>query len=210
MEVVVDGRTGLGVPDEGTTLRAVLESLKRTVASRRRVVIGFTLDGQALTAERQGLYADEAPGKFSLLEVRTADPYEMSSGTLAGLVGHLKNMDRGHADVITAVTGGEYGRSLDKSEALFFAWDILLRAVRDVGGLVSADYRNIDAGGATIDMRIRELQDVLLRFSAALEYKDVARVTEIVDEELKPKLPQWRAILDALGRHLALKSGAAS
>jgi hypothetical protein len=200
MEVVVDGKTGLAVPDEGTTLRAVLESLKTTVASRRRIIIAFTLDGQNLTPERQGLYADQAPGKFSLLEVRTADPQEMSVGTLTGLIGHLQNMERGHADVITAVTGGEYGRSLDKSEALFFAWDILLRAVRDVGALLSPDYRSIDATGASIETRIRELQEVLLRFSSALEYKDVARVTEIVDQELKPKLPHWRGVLEALGR----------
>ena len=190
-------------------MRAVLESLKRTVASRRRVVIGFTLDGQNLTAERQGLYAEDAPGKFSLLEVRTADPFEMSVGTLTGLVGHLQNMERGHVDVITAVTGGEYGRSLEKSEALFFGWDILLRAIRDVGGLVAADYRKLDAGGATLEVRIRELQEVLIRFSSALEYKDVARVTEIVDQELKPKLPLWRAVLDSHGRFVAAKSGSA-
>jgi hypothetical protein len=201
MEVVVDGKTGMAVPDEGTTLRAVLESIKRTVAARRRIVVAFTLDGRSLTPERQGLYADEAPGKFSLLEVRTADPHEMSVGTLSGLVGHLKNMERGHAEVITAVTGGEYGRSLDKSEALFFAWDILLRAVRDVGGLLSASFKTLEAAGATVETRIRELQDVLVRFSAALEYKDVQRVTEIVDQELAPKLPHWRAVLDALGRH---------
>jgi hypothetical protein len=205
MEVVIDGKSGFGTPDEGTTLRAVVESLKRTVASRRRSVVALVLDGQALSAERLGLLADEAPGKFSLLEVRTADPVELSSGTLAGLVGHLQNMERSHADVIAAVSGGEYGRSLDRSEAVFFAWDILLRAVRDVGGMIGSDYRTFDVGGATLDGRIRDLQDVLIRFSAALEYKDVARVTEIVDQELKPKLPQWKAVLDALGRRLAAK-----
>ena len=39
MEVVVDGKTGLMTPDDGTTLKATLEALKRNISSRRRVIV---------------------------------------------------------------------------------------------------------------------------------------------------------------------------
>src|SRR5438552_5062544 len=168
MEVVVDGKTGLMTPDAGTTLQAVLEALRRNMSSRRRVIVSFTLDGEKSDLEKPGARGEQPPGNFGLLEIKTSDPFQFSVGTLSGLLGHLKNMEKCQEEALQCANSGEYAKTLEKSEATFYGWDILLRAVRDVGALSMADLKNLDASGVTVEARIKELQDALLRFSAAL------------------------------------------
>src|SRR6185503_20678956 len=209
MEVVVDGKTGLMTPDTGTTLQAVLEALKRNISSRRRIIVSFTLDGERVELEKLGAKAQQPPGEFGLLEVKTADPFQFSVGTLSGLLGHLKNMEKGQEEALQFANSGEYAKTLEKADACFYGWDILLRAVRDVGTLSLADLKTLDASGVTVDGRIKELQDSLLRFSAALEFKDVARIAEIIETEFRLRLHDWRSVIEALGRHVAKSAGTA-
>lgn len=206
MEVVVDGKTGLMTPDEGTTLKATLEALSRNISSRRRVIVSFTLDGEKIDLEKLGDKAEQAPGRFGLLEVKTADPFQFSVGTLSGLLTHLKNMEKTQEDALAFAAKGEYAKTLEKADACFYGWDILLRAVRDVGTLSTADLKNLDAGGVSVDARIRELQDALLRYSAAMEFKDVARIAELIQTEFRLRLHDWRTVIEALGRHVARTS----
>lgn len=210
MEVVVDGKTGLMTPDAGTTLQAVLEALRRNISSRRRIIVAFTLDGERLDLDKLGDKGQKPPGDFGLLEVRTADPFQFSVGTLSGLLGHLKNMEKVQEEALQCANAGEYAKTLEKADACFYGWDILLRAVRDVGMLSMADLKNLDASGTTVDARIRELQDAMMRFSAALEFKDVARIAEIIETELRLRLHDWRNVIEALGRHVARTAGSSS
>lgn len=208
--MVVDGKTGLMTPDAGTTLQAVMEALKRNIASRRRVVVAFTLDGERIELDKLGARAEQPPGNFGLLEVKTADPFQFTVGTLSGLLGHLKNMEKSQEEALQFANSGEYAKTLEKADAVFYGWDILLRAVRDVGSLSLADLKNLDASGVTVDARIKELQDALLRFSAALEFKDVARIAEIIETEFRLRLHDWRNVIEALGRHVARTAGSTS
>jgi hypothetical protein len=209
MEVVVDGKTGMNAPETGTTFQVIFEGLRKTVASRRRAIVSFILDGEVLSVERQADLAGQPPGTYGLLEVRTVDPFEFSVGTLTGLLSHLKNMERTHDEAAACVSSGEFSKALEKFDACFQGWDILIRAVRDVAGLSSADIRSLKAGASTVQDRIRALQDTLLRFSAAFEFKDVMRIAEIVQNELKPHLAEWKAVVEALSQHVARLSGAA-
>jgi hypothetical protein len=206
MEVVVDGKTGLMTPDAGTTFQAYLEALRRNMSSRRRVIVSFTLDGEKIDPDNLGAKGTQPPGDFGLLEVRTADPFQFSVGTLTGLLTHLKNMEKSQEDALRFAAAGEYAKTLEKADACFYGWDILLRAVRDVGTLSTADLKNLDAGGVSVDARIRELQDALLRFSAAMEFKDVARIAELIQTEFRLRLHDWRTVIEALGRHVAKTS----
>jgi hypothetical protein len=206
MEVVVDGKTGLMTPDDGTTFQAVLEALRRNISSRRRVIVSFTLDGEKIDPDKLGEKADQPPGKFGLLEVKTADPFQFSVSTLSGLLTHLKNMEKAQDEALEFAGKGEYAKTLEKAESLFYSWDILLRAVRDVGTLSTADLKTLDAGGATVDARIRELQDALLRYAAAMEFKDVARIAELIQTEFRLRLHDWRTVIESLGRHVARTS----
>jgi len=207
MEVVVDGKTGLMTPDAGTTLLAVLEALKRNISSRRRIVVAFILDGERVEVDKLGPKGQQPPGDFGLLEVKTADPFQFSVGTLSGLLGHLKNMEKTQEEALACANSGEYAKTLEKADQTFYSWDILLRAVRDVGSLSMADLKNLDASGTTVEARIKELQDALLRFSAALEFKDVARIAEIIETEFRLRLHDWRNVIEALGRHVARSAG---
>jgi hypothetical protein len=206
MEVVVDGKTGLMTPDDGTTFQAVLEALRRNISSRRRVIVSFTLDGEKIDPDKLGEKADQPPGKFGLLEVKTADPFQFSVSTLSGLLTHLKNMEKAQDEALEFAGKGEYAKTLEKAESLFYSWDILLRAVRDVGTLSTADLKTLDAGGATVDARIRELQDALLRYAAAMEFKDVALIAELIQTEFRLRLHDWRTVIESLGRHVARTS----
>jgi hypothetical protein len=206
MEVVVDGKTGLMTPDAGTTFQAYLEALRRNMSSRRRVIVSFTLDGEKIDPDNLGVKGAQPPGDFGLLEVKTADPFQFSVGTLSGLLTHLKNMEKSQEEALRFAAAGEYAKTLEKADACFYGWDILLRAVRDVGTLSTADLKNLDAGGVSVDARIRELQDALLRYSAAMEFKDVARIAELIQTEFRLRLHDWRTVIEALGRHVAKTS----
>jgi|SRR5579859_7480 len=206
MEVVVDGKTGLMTPDAGTTFQAYLEALRRNMSSRRRVIVSFTLDGERIDPDNLGARGAQPPGDFGLLEVKTADPFQFSVGTLSGLLTHLKNMEKSQEEALRFASAGEYAKTLEKADACFYGWDILLRAVRDVGTLSTANLKSLDAGGVSVDGRIRELQDALLRFSAAMEFKDVARITELIQTEFRLRLLDWRTVIEALGRHVAKTS----
>lgn len=206
MEVVVDGKHGLMTPDDGTTFQAYLEALRRNISSRRRVIVSFVLDGEKIDPDNLGARGQQPPGNFGLLEVKTADPFQFSVGTLTGLLGHLKNMEKTQEEILQFAGSGEYAKTLEKAEACFYGWDILMRAVRDVGTLSTADLKVLDAGGATVDARIRELQEALLRYTAALEFKDVARIAELIQTEFRGRLQDWRTVIEALGRHVARTS----
>lgn len=209
MEVVVDGKSGMNAPETGTTFHALFESLRKTAASRKRAVVALVLDGETLSVERQAELAGQAPGAYELLEVRTVDPFEFSINTLIGLLGHLRNMEKTHGEATGFVDKGEFSKALEKFDACYQGWDILVRAVRDVASLSSADLRSLKAGAVTLQEQIRLLQDVLLRFSAAFEFKDVMRIADIVQNELRPRLGDWRAVVDALSQHAARLSGTA-
>ena len=200
MEVVVDGKTGLMMPDEGTTLQAIFHALR---ASSRRTIVSFTLDGILLSPERQAALGPDQPGKYALLEVRTVDPFDYSLRTLTGLLNHLKNIERNHEETIACADAGEYARTLDKAEICFYGWDILLRAVRDVGTLSAADFRSLDAAGSTVAVRIRDLQDALLLLASALESKEMPRISEMIRGGFQSRLGEWRSVLEALASHVA-------
>ncbi len=208
MEVVVDGKTGLMTPDDGTTFQACLEALRRNISSRRRVIVAFILDGEKIDPDNLGARAQQRPGDFGLLEVKTADPFQFSVGTLTGLLTHLKNMEKTQEEILKFASAGEYAKTLEKADTCFHGWDILMRAVRDVGTLSTADLKTLQADGATVDARIRELQDGLLRYSAAMEFKDVARIAELIQTEFRLRLHDWRTVVEALGRHVAKTSSA--
>jgi hypothetical protein len=210
MEVVVDGRTGLSSPQAEGTFRAVLESVRRSAATRRRVIVSVVLDGEVLSPERQTSLAERASSEFGLLEIRTIDPIRLSLETLTGLMAHVNNMERTQKESARAAESGEYAKALEKFDAVFNGWDILLRAVRDVGALSSADFRSLRAGGDSVEIRIRELQDALVRFSAALEYKDVPVITDIISNELDRALGHWRGVVESLSKHVGQVSGAAA
>ncbi|HLY74232.1 MAG TPA: hypothetical protein VKU80_08950 [Planctomycetota bacterium] len=193
-------------PDAGTTFQAYLEALRRNMSSRRRVIVSFTLDGERIDPDNLGARGAQPPGDFGLLEVKTADPFQFSVGTLSGLLTHLKNMEKSQEEALRFASAGEYAKTLEKADACFYGWDILLRAVRDVGTLSTANLKSLDAGGVSVDGRIRELQDALLRFSAAMEFKDVARITELIQTEFRLRLLDWRTVIEALGRHVAKTS----
>jgi hypothetical protein len=208
MEVVVDGKTGLVTPDDGTTFQAYLEALRRNISSRRRVIVSFTLDGERIDPDNLGARAQQPPGSFGLLEIKTADPFQFSVGTLTGLLTHLKNMEKSQEEALKFAASGEYAKTLEKADACFYGWDVLLRAVKDVGTLSTADLKSLDAGGVSVDQRIRELQDSLMRYSAAMEFKDVARIAELIQTEFRLRLHDWRTVIEALGRHVARTASA--
>jgi hypothetical protein len=204
MEVVVDGRTGMGVPEEGgVTFQVLFDALRRSAARKRRVVVSWTLDGETLSPERQADLAGQGTAPYGLLEVRTADPLEVAGPALRGLRGHLDNLARAHDEAIGCMASGEYARALGKFDDCFHGWDILLRAVRDLGALASVDFKGLRAGGESVELRVRDLQESLLRFGAAVEFKDADRILSLLRDELKPQLADWREVLGALERHLA-------
>jgi len=210
MEVVIDGNTGLASARTAPTFGAVFETVRREVAGRRRMVVSYSLDGEVLGKERQDALLDQAPAPDALLEVRTADPLKLALETLAGVKGHLANIDRALETAAAQYAAGEYIKTLEKLEECFHGWEILIRAVRDIGTLSSADFFRIWAAGDSVDLSIRRLQAALLRFETALETKDVPRLSDIARDELRPQVEKWRLVVSALGDHISRETGPAA
>lgn len=203
MEIVIDGSCGMAAGGEGVTFRDVFEKVRRETAARRRIVVAYSLNGEPLTEERRDALADQVPAGNALLEVRTADPYGMASQTLSGLRGHLDNMERSLGEASGQYGSGQYARALEKFEEGLHGWEILIRAVRDVGQLIAADFFRLSALGEPIDLSLRRLQAALLRFETALETKDVPRLHDLAREELLPHLSRWRGVVGVLEEQVA-------
>lgn len=209
MEVVVDGSQGFMAPETGSTFRDLFESLERSTRSRRRAVVALVLDGETLSSDRRQEIAELSPGGFGLLEVRTMDPFTFSVNTLSGLQGHLRNLERSHEDAMAFVGTSEYSKALEKLDGCGTGWDILLRGIHDVGSLSGLDFAKLEAGGQPAESRFRSMRDSIRRFSAAVDFKDLLRATELAQNELRALLPVWRGILEAVSRHVARVSGTA-
>lgn len=207
MQVVVDGSSGLSTPDSGTTLGAVFTSLRRSASARNRVVTSLELDGEVLTSERESDLAGKPPAGFGLLEVTTVDPVPFSIETLAGMLVHIANVERAHAAAEGLIVEVNHVKAYDKLDECYRGWDILNRAVRDVGALNAADLRVLQAGGESVDARVQALQGALLRFRNALALKEIVRAGDVAREELKPLLAPWRSVIETLSRHLSKSPG---
>lgn len=209
MEVVVDGSTGFVTPDDGATLKSVFESLRRSVAGKRRAVVSLTLDGEILSSDRESAIGGQKAGGYGLLEIKTANPFVFSLDTLSGLNTHLRNLELSHAEGMAFADSNEYTKALEKFEACFNGWDVLVRVVRDVGNLTGADFTAFQVSGRSIEDIFQALHETLLRFAAALDVKDVLRIGELAKVELKPCVDQWREVVSVLTQHVAKSSGAA-
>lgn len=207
MEVVVDGRSGGESPAAEALLKDVLQALRGDVASRHRSVVSVTVDGEVLDDALEEELGGRATGSFSLLEVRTVDPIAFSKETLAGLTGHATNLERSHEEAAALAKEGAHSRALSIFEECFRGWGVMTRAVRDIGTVSGADFTTLEVGGGTVDDQIRMLHDILVRFKGAFEIRDAVGVAEIARQELIPQVAQWRAILEALSRHVGTPSG---
>lgn len=209
MEVVIDGTTGLVSPEPNTPFAAIFEALRRSAASRRRVIVSFTLDGEVISRDREARLAPESSSNYSLLEVRTVDPFQISLETLAGMLSHLRNLEKTHDAAAGLLAEGAYPQALGKFDDCLHGWDILLRAVKDVGGLTGADFRTIAAGKQTVDACLKRLQAALVRFKTAFDMENALQVADVADNELRHLAPEWRSVIEALGQFVAHASGSA-
>lgn len=198
MEVVVDGRTGLVTPPEKTPIREILGAIRKSIAEQGRVVVSFTLDGETLSAERQLALLEKESGAYSLLEVKTIDPREVSAATLLGLASHMDNLKKSHGEAAALLEAGQYAKALDRFDSCLGGWDTLVRVVRDVGALASADFRTLKSGGRTVEDHFHGLQEVLLRFASAMDVKDMRRLGELYAQELRPQLDLWSGVVGLL------------
>lgn len=209
MEIVVDGATGWMTPEAGTTIAAVLDSIREQALRRRRAIVSFRLDGEDLTRERQGQLAASPAATYGLLEVKTVDPFELSLNTLYGLVQHLDNMEDAHRDAADLVRAGDYGRAAEKLEACFGGWEVVVHAVRDVSRVCGARLADLKAGKGTAEQLVLRLQGHLQRFRAAFDARDVVTVADVAEHELVPAIADWKAVVQALTEFVARTGGMA-
>ncbi len=196
MEIVIDGRRGFGAKESGFTLGAVLDRVRGAIGSR--TVVQLVLDGEDLTRERQQELLTRNASAFSLLEVKTVDGVAIGRETLTGIEAHLGNLERKHLEASQFFEACEYGRATERLSECAGGWDTLSRAARDVAGMAGLELRNLDAGGIRGDELVRRLNSALMRFRGAMEFRDVLRLSEIADQDLRPGLVSWRALVDNL------------
>jgi len=200
LEVVIDGRGGWGSGSAGGTLGAVLATVRGAIG--KRTVVQVVLDGEDLTRERQAQLGERSSSDFSLLEIKTVDPVAFGRDTLAGIASHIGNLERTHVEAQQLLDASEYGRGTERLSECYTGWDTLSRAVRDVASLLGTELKSVDVAGQKGDDLVRRLNQVLMRFRGAMEFRDVMRLSELADQELKPMLAQWRSMVDALGKGL--------
>ncbi len=201
MEVVIDGRGGWTRGSAGSTLAAVLETVRKALGGRRIVLI--VLDGEELTRERESALGARNSDDFSMLEMRTIDSGVLGRETLKGIAAHLANLERAHQEAAKLIEAAEYGRATERLTECYGGWDTLSRAVRDAAFIAGTELKSIDLGPYRADELVRKLNQSLMRVRGAMEFRDVMRLSELAEQELKPALADWRKLVDALTKRLS-------
>ena len=185
-------------PGPDTPLGEVLDLLRQSLEKRGRVIVSLSLDGVLVPPGHEESISGKTSRDCGLLEIRTADPRLFSAGTLLGLAGHLSNLERTHDEAASSVAAGEYSKALDRFGEVFHSWEVLIRVIRDVRKVSSLNLSKADAGGVSTDIRLQALQDSLLSFSAILSVKDLLRIDDVARTELRPRLEEWRRVIEGL------------
>ena len=189
-------------PNSDVPIGEVLASLRQSLEKRGRVIVSLTLDGVLVSSGGEGSISGKPSRECGLLEVRTADPRLFSSGTLIGLAGHLSNLERTHDEAAAAVAAGEYSKALDRFGEVFTGWEVLIRVIRDVRKVSALNPNEVDVSTVPTDIRLQSLQDALLGFSAILSVKDLLRIDDAARTELRPRLEEWRRVIEELQEDL--------
>jgi hypothetical protein len=207
MEVRVDDRPLALALGPGSSLRELLQDVRSRVRSEGRIVVSVTLDGAALGSEKERELGEQAPGAAARLEFRTADAAEFSRETLAGLIAETGQVERLHDEAAEKVIAGRYDDALATFEACFRGWSLLSGAVRDILSLVPVDLAKLDAAGEPASARIRKVVEGLELFRKAFAARDVVRIADVAQYELRPRVADWRAVLEALRAAVRAKPG---
>ncbi len=201
MEVLMDGKRGVFEALPSLPFRTLFESLQKHAGGRKRVIVSLTLDGQELSRERRAALADTFPGETGLLEVRTADSRENALQTLEDLRRYVGQMEGMHEEAVALGAAAKDREALDKFRECFQGWVLLVSGVAEIAALTRADLRAMEAGGLTVDARVRRVQDALMKFKEAFAAKSVATSGSLLQHELRPLLQEWGVILEALRVH---------
>lgn len=197
----MDGKRGVIEAVPSRPFRALFESLQKHAGGRNRVIVSMTLDGQEISRERRAALADTFPGETGLLEVRTADSHESVLQTLEDLRRYAEQMEGMHEEAATLMRAAKDREALEKFRECFLGWVLLVSGVAEIAALTRADLRAMQAGGVTVDARVRRIQEALMRIKEAFAAKDAGRVADRVQNELRPLLQEWGVILGALRVH---------
>lgn len=206
MDVVIDGERGKVVPEPDAPFERIFKGVRAHVFATRRIVLSMALDGQELSWGRQEALKPEVPKAGALLEVKTADSIQFSLETVANLTEHVANLEQGHEGAAAKMIAGAYKDALQLLAGCFEGWKVLVSGIRQMANLTSIDLATLTAGKATVDQVIQETLDSLVRFKEAFDQKDVVRIGDLAQYELKPLLGSWRLVLEVIGRELARKS----
>ncbi|HLF92959.1 MAG TPA: hypothetical protein VJB14_05835 [Planctomycetota bacterium] len=206
MDVVIDGERGKLVPPPTATFERLFKDVRAHVFASRRIVLSMTLDGQDLSWGRQEALKPEVPKAGALLEVRTADSVQFSLETIANLTEHVGNLEQSHEQAAAKMIAGAYKDAMQLLAGCFEGWKVLVSGIRQMANLTAIDLSTLTAGKATVDQVIQETVDSLVRFKEAFDQKDVVRIGDLSQYELKPLLGSWRLVLEVIGRELVRKS----
>ena len=67
-----------------------------------------------------------------------------------------------------------------------------------MGKVSSVNLSEAGPDGVTTDIRLQSLQEALLGFSAILSMKDLLRIDEVARAEFRPRLEEWRKVIEGL------------
>ena len=189
---------------------AVFDDARRRLGGQKRAILSLTLDGETLTPERQKAVSGDSVSAHSLLEIRSLDPLALCLSTLESLGPHMDALDQRLDEGARLVLDGNLAKGGEKLFQAVDGWDILARAVRDVGSLSAIDFNTLQAGPGTVQDLIRKLRKALTTYQMVCDARDMTRVAEMARDELRPILAEWRGMVEAIQVEVKRRSGVPS
>jgi hypothetical protein len=207
VEVIIDRQKNRFIPSSGASIDRVVSEMRSYIASQGRVIINVLLDGATLSGELLRDLVGRDAKEFGMLEVQTADPVELSISIIDELKPMLSTLEKQHQEASSLIQAGELPKALDLLHVCFIKWSTFFNAIRGISIITKIDPGVYKIDQEPIQQKFERLQNTLVSFQDAFKNRDVLKIGDVIEYELKPLIYDWYIIIDRILAFLKTQHG---
>jgi hypothetical protein len=206
MQVIIDGKESTAQTEDYKELGLLLRALRTQIDNQKRTILTLKLDGKVLTDLKEEEFSSWRLDKFSLLEIQTIDPYELSLSTLKELKIHLGRLEEFHTTISSDISKGDIAKAISKLASCMDGWQALLSAIRSIAILTGIKLNELYVDKESTFVKLEKLISDLDNLRAAVDKMDFLNISDILEYNLKPEISGWYSLLDSLIKILEEKA----
>lgn len=176
--------------DPARSLGACLGELTAELSRRQWIIVGQSLDGEALPAERLRELAGESLEAFGTLEVEIADLRSFLEATFGECFNSVSKLKELQVEISRQTEEGQISEAVQPLREFSEGLRIVLKAFRDGITLLAQSAGATEESLAPIDERLRQIELVLGDVVSGIENRDPVPVSDAFEYEFPDHL-QW-------------------